>query len=664
MQHIIKNDLNNLEDILKTNFKAKYSKQVVKHFESKFANKFNSKYGIACCNGTATLHGILMGMGIDKYDEVITTPLTMSATALSILHSNALPVFADVDPNTFQIDPKSIEDKITDKTKAIMTVSLYGLSPEMDEIMKIANKYNLYVIEDNAQCFLGEYKNQLVGTFGDASSFSFQNTKHMTTGEGGMIITNNINLQDKIAKSTILGYQTVGELAPKFEIKDFRNPNFDRHISYGFNYRMSELCAAVGINRLDYLDYFVDNRIKVAQMFEKVINDTKCNWLVPQKVESYIKHVYWGYTVKITNNISFNDFRDKLISFGGKPPYAAWKLTYLEPYFYNKTFSDNQIQQFKEGLCPNAESIQSKIISFQNNYIVDESLEEIEIQLKALRNTILHFNKRIVGVIYCRLGSTRLPNKALLKLNNIESIKRTINQTYKMNLDVIVLATGNKENNSELEQFNIPVIYGSEDNLFERTNLVINKLNLTNNDYIIRLTGDDVCRSYEIANELIEITKFNDYDYITNHPSDCPIGLGSEILSVKSIKFFNNLIKEPNEHLTCYYLFFKNIMNIKIITLDEQYKLNTVITLDDNSDFELLNNFFTDNNINNDSVPFNLIKTYFSKTELIKEKVCLGNSPDTTLELLNDICSKYPNYSPCYNIKNELINIYLKNNYK
>ena len=104
--------------------------------------------------------------------------------------------------------------------------------------MEIAKKHNIYVIEDNAQCFLGEYKGKILGSIGHASSFSFQNTKHMTTGEGGMILTNDINLQDKICKSTILGYQTVGELAPKFDNKQFRDPAFKRHVAFGYNYRM------------------------------------------------------------------------------------------------------------------------------------------------------------------------------------------------------------------------------------------------------------------------------------------------------------------------------------------------------------------------------------------------------------------------------------------
>lgn len=666
MEQIKLKDVENLKKVIDTNFKAKESKKFVKDFEKNFSQKFNCKYGIACCNGTATLHGILMGLKIGDGDEVITTPLTMSATSLSILHSGATPVFADIDTDTFQIDPKSIERKITANTKAIMTVSLYGLSPEMDEIMEIASKYNLFVIEDNAECFLGEYKGRILGSIGHASSFSFQNTKHMTTGEGGMILTNNIIIQDKIAKSTILGYQTVGELAIKYKTKDFRDPNFDRHVTYGYNYRMSELCAAVGLNRLNHLEYFLENRIKVAKMFESILKETNCNWLVPQKVNSYIKHTYWGFSVKITNNISFHDFRDKFVSYGGRPPYAAWKLTYLEPYFLNKKFSKNQFQDFDYGLCPKAESIQQKIISFQNNYDLETDIDTINVQLDALRNTIKYFSRKIVGIIYCRLGSKRLPSKALLKINNLESIKRTLNNSMEMNLDNLVIGTGYNFDNLNLLKINsdsnkkVKIIFGSENNLLKRTYKIIKKLNLGDNDYILRLTGDDICRSYEIANKLINFARESNilYDYITNYPSDCPVGTGSELMSVKSIKILNNLIKEPNEHLTCYYLFFRKIFNIKVIRLDKEYKLDSTITLDDFDDYQNLCKFFKESNIKDVPVSFETVKKYFENNNSKKSKFCMGESPILDLIKLNLICSKYKNFSTCTNVDKELINIY------
>ena len=654
-------DLQKIKDVLDTDFKAKKSKKYVKEFEENFSKKFDCKYGISCCNGTATLHGILIGMGIKEGDEVITTPLTMSSTSLCVLHANALPVFVDVDQDTFQILPESIEKNITPRTKAIITVALYGLSPEMDKIMEIAKKHNLYVIEDNAQCFLGEYKGKIVGSIGHASSFSFQNTKHMTTGEGGMILTNDIQLQDNICKATILGYQTVGELAPKFDNRQFRDPAFKRHIAFGYNYRMSELCCAVGLSQLEKLDYLVNKRIEIANKFNDLLKETKCHWLVPQEVNDYIKHTYWGFTVKlIRDDITFVEFRDKLMEYGGKAPYAAWELTYLEPLFQNKKIKDYQWQDFNKGLCPNAEYLQSRIISFQNNYIDNETLDN---QLNALRNTICFFSKKIVAVIFCRLDSTRLSNKGLLKLNNIESLSRSILQTKKMNVDDIILATSSNIENSILaeiaDKYKIKFLQGSENRIFDRCNDVINYLNLTDNDYILRMTADDVCRSYEIANDLINFTKntSNIYDYISHYPEDCPTGLGSELLNVKSIKYFNNMIKEDNEHLTFYYLAFKNIMKIKIIHLNDEYSLDATITLDTQEDYNNLNKFFTENKIENKSVEFNKVKEYFMNNKIIESKLCIGNTPDKTIEYLNNQCKKYEGFIIVNDIYKEINNL-------
>ena len=154
---------------------------------------------------------------------------------MAVLQANATPVFADVDYETFQIDPKAILDKITDKTKAIITVVLYGLSPDMVTIMKIANDKGLYVLEDNAECFLGKLNNKLVGTFGHAASFSFQSSKHLTSGEGEIVITDDKVLATKIRQMQSLGYAGVSSDQPKISKKDIQSPNYFRHVSLGWN---------------------------------------------------------------------------------------------------------------------------------------------------------------------------------------------------------------------------------------------------------------------------------------------------------------------------------------------------------------------------------------------------------------------------------------------
>ena len=218
----------------------------------------------------------------------------MASTSLAVLHQGAVPVFADIDPNTFLIDPESVRSRITPRTRAIITVALYGLSPDMDPIMEMAKANGIAVIEDDAQCFLGRYKGRLAGSIGDLASFSFQNSKHITCGEGGIVTTNNQEYADRVARFASLGYGLVRAGAGKSKIdkRAILNPNFKRHVSVGFNYRMSELCAAVTFAQLERLDEFVAWRKRCAAAFDEVVRP--CSWLKPQQVGADYEHSYWG----------------------------------------------------------------------------------------------------------------------------------------------------------------------------------------------------------------------------------------------------------------------------------------------------------------------------------------------------------------------------------
>ena len=160
---IFGNERKYVEEVLQKEFRTSSGAEMMKRLEAEFAIQFDSKYAISFINGTATMHAVLEAMGIGNGDEVIVPPLTMSATTFAVLQSGATPIFADVHEKTFQIDPKSIEARLTERTKAIITVALYGLSPDMDPICSIAEKNGLYVIEDNAECFLGRYKGKIAG---------------------------------------------------------------------------------------------------------------------------------------------------------------------------------------------------------------------------------------------------------------------------------------------------------------------------------------------------------------------------------------------------------------------------------------------------------------------------------------------------------------------
>ena len=260
-------------EALDNNFETSKNSIFNNRLEKAFAEMFHSKYAIGHCNGTATLHVALLACGVEPGDEVIVPALTMSSTSIPVILCGAIPVFADSDIDTFEVSSDSIERCITDKTKAVISVSLYGLAPDYDRIVDICKRHNLALIEDNAECFLGTYKGKLVGEFGDFASYSFQASKHLTTGEGGMLITNNEELADKARRLNCLGYAGVSAKQGKITRNDIQDPNYSRHISFGYNYRMSELQAACALGQLERAEELVENRIEVAKIFDEAICD-------------------------------------------------------------------------------------------------------------------------------------------------------------------------------------------------------------------------------------------------------------------------------------------------------------------------------------------------------------------------------------------------------
>jgi len=360
--------------------------------EAKFTEIFKYEYSISHVNGTATMHTALHALGLGKGDEVIVPPLTMASTSLCVLQNGSIPVFADVDLKTYNIDPKSIRDKITSKTKAIITVALFGLSPEYDEILEICKEHNIFLIEDNAECFLGYYKGKLVGTFGDFSSYSFQASKHISCGEGGMLTTNNPEFADIARRFTSLGYAGVSGKQAKITRRDIQDPSYNRHISVGYNYRMSEVQSAVMLGQLERIEELVDIRIKVGQIFDKAIEGSEI--VIKQHTPDYCKNSYWGYSMILnTDNpeIDWYKFRDLFQKNGGDGYYAAWKLTYQEDLFTKEIqFMDGITQKYTKGLCPNAEFLQKRMICMKTNYW---NLDEAKEQASILKKTLEEYKK-------------------------------------------------------------------------------------------------------------------------------------------------------------------------------------------------------------------------------------------------------------------------------
>ena len=291
------NELKYLSKVLESEHWSSTSGTWNSLLENSFCEKFESEYAIAMNSGTSTLHSALYAVGVRPGDEVISPALSVIMNTTSTIHCGAIPVYADIDRETFNIDPDDLERKITTKTKAIQIVHLYGLPCDMDRIMDISNRYGIPVIEDCAQCFLSKYNRKLIGSFGSFASYSFENSKHMSCGEGGILTTNNEKYATSARKFGNHGFKNSSAKSgrTKLNLDDFQKPEYKRHDQIGWNYRLSEFLAAITVAQLEKIDDLINLRIKTSEMFLSVIKDTKCDYLIPQKSMEGVTNSYWAF---------------------------------------------------------------------------------------------------------------------------------------------------------------------------------------------------------------------------------------------------------------------------------------------------------------------------------------------------------------------------------
>ena len=271
-------EIDNVVEVLKSGMIAQGPK--VEEFEQEFAEWVGAEYGVAVNSGTAALHTALLSCEIGKGDEVITTPFTFIATGNAIAYTGATPVFADIDLDTYTLDPNSIEDLITENTKAILPVHLYGQAADMDRINEIAEKFSLIVIEDAAQAHGATCKGKKVGSIGDMACFSFYPTKNMTTSEGGMITTDDEDLAENARMFRAHGASV------RYH-----------HDAIGYNFRMTDISAAIGLAQLKKVDEFNDKRIENAAYLNEGLKDV--DGVVTPYCEPDSKHVYHQYTIRV-----------------------------------------------------------------------------------------------------------------------------------------------------------------------------------------------------------------------------------------------------------------------------------------------------------------------------------------------------------------------------
>jgi len=308
----------------------------INRFEDAFCDYINTKHAISCCNGTVALHLPLLALEIKPGDEVIVPSFTYIATANAVSYCGAKPVFADCLLDTWNINPEDIVKKITPKTKAIIAVHLYGNPCDMDSILDIAKKYNLYVIEDAAESHGATYKNKKTGSFGDAGTFSFFGNKIITTGEGGMVVTNSQELNDKMR--LLKGQGMDSKRRYWFNV-------------IGYNYRMTNIEAAIGLAQLEDVEKHIKARKRVAAIYDSAFSEMR-EYLITQQVTKQADSVHWMYSIVLTDKskITRDELMLKLYDDGIETRPLFYPMHVMPPYYDNTSDCINAVKISYNGI--------------------------------------------------------------------------------------------------------------------------------------------------------------------------------------------------------------------------------------------------------------------------------------------------------------------------
>ena len=337
-----------------------------REFEELIAEYIGVKYAVAVSSGTAGLHILVRTLEVGPGDEVLVPSFTFSASVNAILYERATPVFVDIEPETYNLDPDDLERKITKRTKAIMAVDIFGHPAEWDRILEIADKYNLKIIDDSCEALGAEYKGKKIGQFGDCACFAFYPNKQITTGEGGIIVTNNSSIA-KLARS--LRNQGREEMGSWLE-----------HERLGYNYRMDEMSAALGVSQLKKLEVFLEKRERVARIYTEKLKGF--SWVRPPVVKPYVRMSWFVYVVTLQEGLD----RDTVIGNlekKGIPARGYFSPIHLQPYV-------KRIFGYKGGELPVTENIAKRTLAlpFHNN-LTEEEIEEV---LKTLKDVVERVN--------------------------------------------------------------------------------------------------------------------------------------------------------------------------------------------------------------------------------------------------------------------------------
>jgi dTDP-4-amino-4,6-dideoxygalactose transaminase len=356
-------ELRELEKVLDSGWVTQGPK--VNEFEDKIGEHLGVKHTIAVTNCTSALHLALLSIGVRKGNEVLVADYTFPATGHAVLYCGAKPFFVDVDSKTYNINLELIEEKINDKTKAIVPVHTFGQPAEMDAIMEIAEDHNLKVIEDSA-CALGaKYKNKYAGTIGDIGCFSFHARKGITTGEGGMVVTNNKNLAEKIRNLSVFGMSSAWdrEKGDRFIIPKFTE--------LGYNYKMSDITAAVGVAQLRKLDKIIERKRTIAKYWDEKLQEME--FIEAPCVSEDVKHIYQSYVALVDNRINRNELITMLMKKGVQTQIGTYALHIQHVYNSNQK-------------CPNSLDIFNRSLAVPMYYMLEE--KDIDVAATYLKKAV------------------------------------------------------------------------------------------------------------------------------------------------------------------------------------------------------------------------------------------------------------------------------------
>jgi UDP-4-amino-4,6-dideoxy-N-acetyl-beta-L-altrosamine transaminase len=375
-QTVDESDIQAVVDVLKGDYLT--TGPFVKEFEDKVANYVGAKYAVAVSNGTAALHMACFAAGIKEGDEVIVSPMTFAASANAVLYCGGTPIFADIDPVTYNIDPDRIEEKITDKTKAIIPVDFSGQSVDMDKIKVIADKHGLIIIEDAAHALGSEYKGRKIGSQADMVEFSFHPVKPITTAEGGIVTTDSEDLYKKM-----MIFRTHGITRDQEILNENHGPWYYEQQHLGYNYRLTDVQSALGTSQMSKIDDFITRRREIVKQYNDAFKALK-EIVTPFGAE-YSNSGWHIYVIKtkpelltVTRKEIFEALQAEYIGVN-----VHYLPVYLHPYYRDLGYA--------KGLCHNAEELYENMITLP--LFPSMSNEDVNDVMVAVKKVIDYYRK-------------------------------------------------------------------------------------------------------------------------------------------------------------------------------------------------------------------------------------------------------------------------------